>query len=158
MRNRQYAEEYIAHVALIRELLDQASLSTNSALLALSNNRLYQSLSGLLKGASDYELTREPIPVWNLVRVLRTTPDAALVRQTTLVMDGADEVTIMCAPMPMPEGDAPALMHPSLVTSLTGNQPYYIRGGLIPHLTEGILLEESSPSYPPSSVEVSAPH
>ena len=42
MRNRQYAEEYLAHVALIRELLDQASLSTNSALLALSNIRLYQ--------------------------------------------------------------------------------------------------------------------
>ena len=40
MRNRQYAEEYIAHVALIRELLNQASLSTNSVLLALSNNRL----------------------------------------------------------------------------------------------------------------------
>ena len=54
MRNRQYAEEYIAHVLLIRELLDQASLSTNSALLALSNNRLYRSLSGLLKGASDW--------------------------------------------------------------------------------------------------------
>ena len=36
MRNAQYTQEYIAHVALIRELLDQASLSTNSNLLERS--------------------------------------------------------------------------------------------------------------------------
>ena len=35
-----------------------------------------------------------------------------------------------------PQGDAPAFMHTRLVTSLTGNQPYYIRGGLMPHLTK----------------------
>ena len=83
MRNQQYVQEYLAHVALVRELLDQASLSTNSTLLALSNNRLYQSLGGLLKGALSCDLTGEPTPAWNLVRVLRTMPDAELVRQTT---------------------------------------------------------------------------
>ena len=85
-RNAQYAQEYIAHVALIRELLDQASLSTNSNLLVRSNNKLLRSLGGLLKGASNCESTREPIPVWNLVRVVRTNPDADLVRQTTALM------------------------------------------------------------------------
>ena len=59
MRN-QYAKEYIEHVALVRELLDQSSLSTNPALLSLSNNRLFQSLSGLLTGASN--CTFEPGP------------------------------------------------------------------------------------------------
>ena len=29
MRNQQYAREYLEHVVLIRELLDQASLSTD---------------------------------------------------------------------------------------------------------------------------------
>ena len=86
MRNTQYAEEYIAHVALVRELLDQASLSTNSNLLMRSSNQLLRSLGGLLKGASNCELTREPIPVWNMVRVVRTKPDAELVRQTTALM------------------------------------------------------------------------
>ena len=138
MRNQQYAQEYIAPVALVCELLDQASLSTNSTLLTLSNNRLYQSLGGLLKGASSCDLTREPIPVWNLVRVLRAMPDAELVRQTITLMDGngGDSINMPCAPMPLPEGDAPAFMHTRLVTSLTRNQPYYIRGGLIPHLTK----------------------
>ena len=81
-------------------------------------------------------MTREPIPAWNLVRVLRTMPDAELVRQTTTLVDGIDgaSINMPCAPMPMPEGDAPAFMHTRLVTFLTGNQPYYIR--LIPHLTK----------------------
>ena len=92
MRNTQYAEEYIAHVALVRELLDQASLSTNSNLLMRSNNQLLRSLGGLLKGASNCELTREPIPVWNMVRVVRTKPDAELVRQTTVLMNDTDEI------------------------------------------------------------------
>ena len=42
MRNQQYAQEYLEHVALLRELLDQASLSTNSTLLSLSNKRITQ--------------------------------------------------------------------------------------------------------------------
>ena len=90
IRNAQYVREYIAHVALIRELLDQASLSTNSDLLERSNNRLLRSLGGLLKGASNCELTREPIPVWNLVRVVRTNPDPELVRQTALMGSAED--------------------------------------------------------------------
>ena len=149
MRNAQYGQEYIAHVALIRELLDQASLSTNATLLERSNNKLYQSLSGLLKGASSCELTGEPIPVWNLVRVLRTKPDAELVRQTTALMIGTDGLVIdmPCAPMPTPEGDAPALVHACLVTSLTGSQPYYIKGGLIPHLTKkGYFWKSTAPA------------
>ena len=149
MRNAQYAQEYLAHVALIRELLYQASLSTNSNLLARSNNRLLQRLGGLLKGASSCELTREPIPVWNLVRVIRTKPDAGLVRQTTALMDSTDEISINMpsAPMPMLEGDAPALMHACLVTSFTGNQPYYIKGGLIPHLTKkGCFWKSMAPA------------
>ena len=43
LRNQQYAKEYLEHVALVRELLDQSSLSTNPVLLSLSNNRLFQS-------------------------------------------------------------------------------------------------------------------
>ena len=82
--------------------------------------------------ASNCELTREPIPVWNLVRVVRTNPDADLVRQTTTLMGSADDISINMpsAPRPLPEGDAPALIHPCLVTSLTGNQPYYSDFGI----------------------------
>ena len=114
------------------------SLSTNSNLLMRSNNQLLSSLGGLLKGASNCELTREPIPVWNVVRVIRTKPDAELVRQTTASMGSADNISVNMpsAPMPLPGGDAPALIHPCLVTTLTGNQPYYRKGGLIPHLTK----------------------
>ena len=113
MRNTQYVEEYIAHVALVRELLDQASLSTNSNLLMHSKNQFLRSLGGLLKGASNCELTREPIPVWNMVKVVRNI-----------------SINMPSAPMPLPEGDAPALIHPCLVTRLTGIQPYYRKGGL----------------------------
>ena len=97
LRNTQYAQEYVAHVAhvaLIRELLDQASLSTNPDLLKRSNNQLLRSLGGLLRRASDCELTREPIPVWNLVRVVRTNPDADLVRQTTTLMGSDEDISI----------------------------------------------------------------
>ena len=41
--NTQYAQEYVAHVALLRELQDQASLSTNPDLLKRSNNQLLRS-------------------------------------------------------------------------------------------------------------------
>ena len=128
MRNQQYAKEYLEHVALIRELLDQSSLSTNPALLSLSNNRLFQSLSGLLAGASNCTLTREPIPVWNLVRVLRMSANADLLRQTTMLMHGKNGISINmpCAPMPVPKGDVSAFMRKCLVTLLTGNQPYYM--------------------------------
>ena len=132
LRSMQYAEEYVAHVTLIRELLDQASLSTNPDLLKRSNNQLLRSLGGLLRGASDCELTREPIPV------CRTNPDADLVRQTTTLMGSDESISINMpnAPMPAPEGDATALMRPALVTHLTGSKPYCVKGGLIPHLTK----------------------
>ena len=64
--NTQYAQEFVEHVALNRELLDQASLSTNSELLMRSNNQLLRSLGGLVRCASDCELTEEPIPVCGL--------------------------------------------------------------------------------------------
>ena len=77
---KKYAQEYVEHVALIRELLDQA-LSTNHALLMRSSNQLLRSLGGLLKGESDCKLTREPIPVWNLAKIVRMNSDADRVRQ-----------------------------------------------------------------------------
>ena len=49
--NKQYAQEYVEHVALIRELLDQASLSTNCTLLMRSSNRLLRSLGGFFEGS-----------------------------------------------------------------------------------------------------------
>ena len=110
LRNTQYAQDYVEHVALIRELLDQASLSTNSELLMRSNNQLLRSL----------------------VKVVRNKPDADMVRQTTTLM-GSDEdiaINMPSAPMPMPEGDATASMHPAFVTQLAGSKPYYVKGGL----------------------------
>ena len=66
--NIQYAQDYVAHVALIREMLGQASLPTNIAVLERCKNMLFQGLCGLLKGASNCQLTREPIPAWNIVK------------------------------------------------------------------------------------------
>ena len=119
-RNQQYAKEYLEHVALIRELLDQSSLSTNYVLLSLSNNRLFQSLSGLLTRTSDCTLTREPIPVWNLVRVLRMSASADLLRQTTMLMDGKDEISINtpCAPSLLG-----SILGIYLASSLPNNEP-----------------------------------
>ena len=135
------------HVALIRELLDQASLSTNSDLLMRSNHQLLRSLGGLLRGASDCELTREPIPVWNLVKAVRNNPDADMVRQTTTLMGSDEDISINMpsAPMPMSEGDATTLMHPAFVTHLAGSKPYYMKGGLIPHLTKKGHFWKSTP-------------
>ena len=144
MRNQQYARECIEHVALIRELLDQSSLSTNSTLLSMSKNILFHTLGGLLNRASNCILTGEPIPVWSLARVLRTQANAELVRQTNMLMDGKSGISIHMpsAPMPVPEGDAPAFMHEHLVTSLTGNQSYYI-----PHLTKkGSFWKSQAPA------------
>ena len=58
--------------------------------------------------------------------------------QMTKLMDGKDGISIKmpCAPMPVSAGEAAEFMHPRLVTYLTGYQPYYTRGGLIPHLTK----------------------
>ena len=54
--NTQYAQDYVTHVALIREMLGQASLSVNPAVLERCSNKLLQSLCGLLKGASNCPL------------------------------------------------------------------------------------------------------
>ena len=75
--------------------------------------------------------------------------NADLARQTTMLMDGKNEISMNmpCAPMPVPEGDAPAFMHKCLVTSLTGNQPYYMKGGRIPHLTKkGFFWKSQAPA------------
>ena len=145
--NQKYAQEYVERVALIRELLDQASLSTNHALLMRSSNQLLRSLGGLLKGASDCKLTREPIPVWNIVKIVRTNPDADRVRKTTafLCSDGSVSINLPSAPMPMPEGEKARLMHPALVTHLDEGKPYYMKGGLIPPLTKKGHFWKSSP-------------
>ena len=75
---------------------------------------------------------------------------------------GRDEdisINMPSAPMPMPEGDATASMHPAFVTQLAGSKPYYMKGGLIPHLTKkGTLLEEHSSSHSYDGVEVSTLH
>ena len=147
LRNKKYAQEYVEHVALIRELLDQASLSTNHALLMRSSNRLLKSIGGLLKGESDCMLTREPIPDWNLVKIVKMNSDADRVRKTIafLCSDGNISVNWPSAPMPMPEGDTVRLMHPALVTHLAEGKPYYMKGGLIPHLTKKGYFWKSSP-------------
>ena len=56
----------------------------------------------------------------------------------TKVLDGTDDISINmpCASMPVSIGEAPAFMHPKLVTYLTGFQQYFFKGGLIPHLTK----------------------
>ena len=63
------------------------------------------------------------------------------------MMNGTDGVTIQmpCAPGPMAEGDAPKLVHSSLVTALASEKPYYIEGGLIPHLTKKGYFWKSTP-------------
>ena len=101
--NDQYAQEYVAHTALIREMLDQASLSTNPTLLERSSNKLFQSLGDLLRGASSCQLTREPIPVWKIAKVVRTNPTAELVRKTISLMrhDEDTQISMPCAPMPI---------------------------------------------------------
>ena len=105
LRNKKCAQEYVEHVALIRELLDQASLSTNHALLMRSSNQLLRSIGGLLKGESDCMLTREPIPDWNLVKIFKMNSDADRVRRTIafLCSDGNISINWPSAPMPMPE-------------------------------------------------------
>ena len=145
--NKKYAQEYVDHVALIRELLDQASLSTNHALLMRSSNQLVKSIGGLLKGESDCMLSGEPIPDWNLVKIVRMNSDADRVRRTIafLCSDGDISITIPSAPMPMPEGDTKRLAHPALGTQLAEAKPYYMKGGLIPHLTKKGLFWKSSP-------------
>ena len=74
-----------------------------------------------------------------------------------MLMNGKNEISINmpCAPMLVSEGEAAEFMHPTLVTSLTGHQSYYTRGGLMPSPDKKrVLLEESSSGYPHHSAEV----
>ena len=59
LSNTQYVHDYVTHVALIREMLGQASLSVNPAVLERCSNKLLQSLGGLLTGASNCQHTRD---------------------------------------------------------------------------------------------------
>ena len=130
--NRKYAQEYVEHAALIRELLDQASLSTNAALLMRSSNQLLKSLG----------LTREPLPVWKLVKVVRNQPDADMVRKAISLLGSYQNTSIN---LPSTNANATRLMHPALVTHLADSKPYYMQGGRIPHLTKKGYFWKSAP-------------
>ena len=121
------------------------AILTLRSLTLLCNQKYAQ--DGLLKGASDCKLAREPIPVWNIVKIVRTNSDADRVRKTIAFQcsDGSVSINLPSAPMPVPEGEKARLMHPALVTRLTGDKPYYMTGGLIPHLTKKGHFWKSSP-------------
>ena len=66
----------------------------------------FRVLLGLLKGASDCQLTREPIPAWSVVNVVRTKPTADLVGKTISLMihdEDAHYEHAMCTGMPIPD-------------------------------------------------------
>ena len=89
----------------------------NTAVLERCKNKLFQDLCGLLKGASNCQLPREPIPAWNIVKVVRTKPTAELVHKTVSLMSHGEgaHINMPCAPMPIPDMDDTSLMHPALV-------------------------------------------
>ena len=90
---------------------------------------------------------KEPLPAWDLVKIVRNQPDADMVRKTVALL-GSDEnisINLPSAPMPMPEEEATRLMHPALVTHLADSKPYYMQGGLIPHLTKKGHFWKSTP-------------
>ena len=64
LRNTRYAQDYVDHVALIRELLDQASLSTNAALLLRSSNQLLRSLGVNQDGTTAKAASLAVPPLW----------------------------------------------------------------------------------------------
>ena len=76
-------------------------------------------------------------------------PTAELVSKTISLMsheEGA-HINMPCAPMPIPDMDDTSLMHPALVTELTGSKPYYRQGGLIPHLSKkGFFWKSTRPA------------
>ena len=106
-------------------------------MLAKCASKLLKSLAGLLNGQSTCPLTREPIPAWSTVKVVRTNPTAELVAKTTSLMihDEESRLNMPSASMPIPDTDETSAMHPALVTALTTSKPHYRLGGLIPHLT-----------------------
>ena len=66
----------------------------------------------------------------------------------TKVTEGShkNSVNMPCASMPVSTGEAPAFVHPKLVTYLTGFQQYLSKGGLIPHLTRKDFFWMSQPT------------
>ena len=92
----QYVCDYVKHVGLIREMLGQASLSENPAVLAKCNSKLLKSIAGLLRGDSNCPLTREPIPAWSAAKVVRTKTTAELVAKTTSLMIHDANARLIC--------------------------------------------------------------
>ena len=147
--NPQYVCDYVKHVGLVRDMLGQASLSENPAVLTRCTSKLLKSLAGLLNGNSNCPLTREPIPAWSTVKVVRSKPTAELVAKTTSLMahDEESRLNMPSAPMPIPDTDETSAMHPALVTALTTSKPHYRLGGLIPHLSrEGSFWKSTRPA------------
>ena len=110
---------------------------------------MFKSLAGLVSSESNCPLTREPIPAWNAVKVVRANPTAELVAKTiSLVSDNeGSHLNVPSAPMPIPDTDQTSAMHPALVTELALSKPYYRLGGLIPHLTrEGFFWKSTRPA------------
>ena len=102
--NPQYVTDYMKHVGLVRELLNQASLSANPAVLAKCSNKMLKSLAGLLTNESSCPLTREPIPAWNTVKVVRANPTAELVAKTISLVsyDENSHLNVPSAPTSRP--------------------------------------------------------
>ena len=68
-----------------------------------------------------------------------------MVRQTIALLSSDEDTSINLPSAPMPEGDATRLMHPALVTHLAESKLYYMKGGLIPHLTKKGHFWKSTP-------------
>ena len=66
----------------------------------------------------------------------------------TQAMEGSDDISINmpCASMPVSAEEAPAFVHPKLVTYLTGFQQYFSKGELIPHLIRKGFFCKSQPT------------
>ena len=142
MHSKEYAKEYLTHVSLVREVLEQSPVSLDPALLASSGNKLLQSLSVLLAHSTNFLLIKEPILVWSIVRTirLRDRSDAVFqqVRRSELSME--NPICMPCAPMPLSQDKAPSLiLHP------TGFQPFFYTRGLVLHLTKKGTFWRSQP-------------
>ena len=80
-RNPEYALDYVRHAALVRELLDMASLPTNAQ--SLSMHRLLQSLGGLLSHSANLIASQEPISLWSITGQISQRDGAIAVYQKT---------------------------------------------------------------------------
>ena len=80
MHNQECARDYLEHGSMVRDLLEQSSITPSYAVLSATNNRLHQSLSGPLTGSSTLAITREPIRVWDLACESRLCSDSESVR------------------------------------------------------------------------------